>query len=190
MSVLPNKVAIFTGASSGIGDGTVNLFAKEGAKVVVAARRKLELDALVEEITHSGGHAAALTGDVKEESFAKALVELAMDRFGGLDVAFNDVGTTGEMGVTPAVSLIFTSTFVDHAVDLPGMSAYTASKAGLIGLTQALAFEFGPRGIRVNAVLPGGRDTPMGRAFANTPDALAFVHGLHALKRIAQHVRL
>jgi NAD(P)-dependent dehydrogenase (short-subunit alcohol dehydrogenase family) len=219
MSALSSKVAIVTGASSGIGYATAKLFAKEGAKVVVAARRQLELNALVEEIARSGGHAAALAGDVKEEAFAKALVELAIGRFGGLDVAFNNAGTTGEMGVTPSVSLagwentirtnltsaflgakyqlpamldrnggslIFTSTFVGHTVGLPGMAAYAASKAGLIGLTKALASEFGPKGIRVNAVLPGGTDTPMGRAFANTPDALAFVHGLHALKRIAQ----
>lgn len=219
MSALSNKVAIVTGASSGIGYATAKLFAHEGAKVVVAARRQAELDALVEEITYASGHAVALAGDVKDEAFAKALVGLAIGRFGGLDVAFNNAGTTGEMGATPAVSLaewentirtnltsaflgakyqlpamldrnggslIFTSTFVGHTVGLPGMAAYAASKAGLIGLTQALASEFGPQGIRVNALLPGGTDTPMGRAFANTPDALAFVHGLHALKRMAQ----
>lgn len=219
MSALSNKVAIVTGASSGIGYATAKLFAREGAKVIVAARRQPELNALVEEITHAGGHAVALAGDVKDEAYAKALVELAVDRFGGLDVAFNNAGTTGEMGATPAMSLaewentirtnltsaflgakyqlpamldrnggslIFTSTFVGHTVGLPGMAAYAASKAGLIGLTQALAAEFGPKGIRVNALLPGGTDTPMGRGFANTPDALAFVQGLHALKRMAQ----
>lgn len=219
MSALSNKVAIVTGASSGIGYATAKLFAREGAKVIVAARRQPELNALVEEITHAGGHAVALAGDVKDEAYAKALVELAVDRFGGLDVAFNNAGTTGEMGATPAMSLaewentirtnltsaflgakyqlpamldrnggslIFTSTFVGHTVGLPGMAAYAASKAGLIGLTQALASEFGPKGIRVNALLPGGTDTPMGRGFANTPDALAFVQGLHALKRMAQ----
>lgn len=219
MSALFNKVAIITGASSGIGYATAKLFAREGAKVVAAARRQPELDLLVEEITHAGGHVVALAGDVKDEAFAKALVELAIGRFGGLDVAFNNAGTTGEMGATPVVSLaewentirtnltsaflgakyqlpamldrsggslIFTSTFVGHTVGLPGMAAYAASKAGLIGLTQALASEFGPQGIRVNALLPGGTDTHMGRAFANTPDALAFVQGLHALKRMAQ----
>ena len=82
-------------------------------------------------------------------------------------------------------SLIFTSTFVGHTVGLPGLAAYASSKAGLIGFTQALAAEFGSRGIRVNALLPGGTDTPMGRTFANTPEALAFVQGLHALKRMA-----
>lgn len=218
MSALSNKIAIITGASSGIGYATAKLFAREGARVVAAARRQPELDALVEDITHAGGHAVALAGDVQNETFAKALVELAMDRFGGLDVAFNNAGTIGEMGATPDMplaewentvrtnltsaflgakyqipamldrnggALIFTSTFVGYTVGLPGMAAYAASKAGLIGLTQALAAEFGAKGIRVNALLPGGTDTPMGRAFASTPEALAYVQGLHALKRMA-----
>ena len=218
MTALSNKVAIITGASSGIGYATAKLFAREGARVVVAARRQPELDALVEEITQASGRAVALAGDVRDATFAQALVELAIDRFGGLDVAFNNAGTIGEMGATPDVSLsgwedtigtnltsaflgakyqlpamlarnggslIFTSTFVGYTIGLPGMAAYAASKAGLIGLAQALASEFGAKGIRVNALLPGGTDTPMGRAFANTPEALAFVEGLHALKRMA-----
>ena len=222
MSALPNKVAIVTGASSGIGYATAKLFAREGAKVVVAARRQAELDALVEEINQAGGHAIALAGDVKDATFAQALVELAKAQFGGLDVAFNNAGTIGEMGATrdvsrevslsewedtirtnltsafleakyqlPAMldrsggSLIFTSTFVGYTVGFPGTAAYAASKAGLIGLTQTLASEFSAKGIRVNALLPGGTDTPMGRIFANTPEALAFVQGLHALKRMA-----
>lgn len=218
MSSLSNKAAIVTGASSGIGYATAKLFAREGAKVVVAARRQPELDALVEEITQAGGHAVALAGDVKDETFAQALVELAKAQFGGLDVAFNNAGTLGKMGTTPDVSLaewedtirtnltsaflgakyqipamldrgggslIFTSTFVGYTVGFPGTAAYAASKAGLIGLTQTLATEFGAKGVRVNALLPGGTDTPMGRIFANTPETLAFVQGLHALKRMA-----
>ncbi len=218
MNALSNKVALVTGASSGIGYATAKLFASEGAKVVVAARRQRELDALVAEITQAGGQAIALAGDVQDEAYAQAVVELAIDRFGGLDVAFNNAGGIGAMGATPDVSLsewedtintnltsaflgakyqipamldrrggslIFTSTFVGYTVGLPSMAAYAASKAGLIGLTQALACEFGAQGVRVNALLPGGTDTPMGRAFANTPETLAFVQGLHALKRMA-----
>jgi NAD(P)-dependent dehydrogenase (short-subunit alcohol dehydrogenase family) len=83
-------------------------------------------------------------------------------------------------------SVIFTSTFVGYTVGLPGTAAYAASKSGLIGLTQALAAEFGPRGIRVNALLPGGTDTPMARAMNSTPKAWALVEGLHALKRVAK----
>jgi len=218
MAALSGKVALVAGASSGIGYATAKLFAREGAQVVVGARRQTALDALVEEIIQAGGRAVALPGDVKDEAYAKALVELATAQFGGLDVAFNNAGTMGEMGATPDISLsgweetmrtnltsaflgakyqipamlarrggslIFTSTFVGYTMGLPGAAAYAASKAGLIGLVQSLASEFGAKGIRVNALLPGGTDTPMGRAFANTPDTLVFVQGLHALKRIA-----
>jgi len=218
MGSLSEKVAIVTGASSGIGYATSKLFAKEGAKIVVAARRQTELNALVEEITQEGGHAIALAGDVRGENFAKALVELATGHFGGLDVAFNNAGTMEWMGDTrnvqlsewedtlntnltsaflgakhqlPALlergsgSLIFTSSFVGYTVGFPQTAAYSASKAGIIGLTQALATEFGSKGLRVNALLPGATDTPMGRAFANTPEILAFVEGLYALKRMA-----
>lgn len=218
MPILSDRVAIITGASSGIGHATAKLFAREGAKLVIGARRRPELDALVEEITGTDGHAVALAGDVRDENYAKALVECACTRFGGLDIAFNNAGTIGPMVATPEVtlpaweetvrtnltsaflgaksqipamlergggSLIFTSTFVGYTVGFPGIAAYAASKAGLIGLTQALAAEFGAHGIRVNALLPGGTDTAMGRAFANTPEALAFVSSLHALKRMA-----
>lgn len=98
MSLLSNKVAIITGASSGIGRASAILFAREGASVVVGARRQPELDTLVEEIRHEGGQAVSLAGDVKSETYARALVELAVGRFGGLDVAFNNAGTTGAPG--------------------------------------------------------------------------------------------
>lgn len=82
-------------------------------------------------------------------------------------------------------SVIFMSSFVGYTVGLPGMAAYAAGKAGLIGLARALASEFGSKGIRVNALVPGGTQTPMSRAFAHTPESVAFVQGLHALKRMA-----
>jgi len=218
MTALLNKVAIITGASSGIGYATAKLFALEGAKIVIAARRQKKLDDLVDEINQSGGHAIALAGDVKDEVYAKELVKLATGHFGGLDVSFNNAGTVGAMDATtdtsltewentlatnltaaflgakyqiPAMlerdngSIIFTSTFVGYTVGLPNMAAYAASKAGLIGLTKALATEFSPVGIRVNALLPGGTDTPMGRTFASTPEAIEFVNNLHAMKRMA-----
>src|SRR6202012_5576905 len=82
-------------------------------------------------------------------------------------------------------SVIFTSTFVGYTVAFPGVAAYAASKSGLIGLTQALAAEFGPRNIRVNAILPGAVDTAMYRGMNSTAEEQAFVTGLHALKRVA-----
>ncbi len=221
MTRLANKVAIVTGASSGIGHATARLFAREGARVVVTARRQAELDGLVGQIVAAGGQAVAVTGDAKDEAVAKRVVEAAQHHFGGLDIAFNNAGAIGETGPVQDVSLagwrdvldtnltsaflgakyqvpamiargggslVFTGSFVGYSAGMPGMAAYAASKAGLVGLTQVLAVELGTKGIRVNAILPGGTDTPA--SITNAPDAtaevLAFVENLHALKRMAR----
>lgn len=92
---LEGKVAVVTGASSGIGRATAKTFAEHGASVVVAARRESELRSLVDEIRTSGGNAQLLRGDVRDEEFARALVELAVDAFGGLDIAFNNAAALG-----------------------------------------------------------------------------------------------
>ena len=97
MGVLDNKVAIITGASSGIGRVAAKLFASEGAKVVVTSRRQAELGTLVKEIESFGGSAKAVVGDVRHEDLAQALTTTALDAFGGLDIAFNNAGSLGEM---------------------------------------------------------------------------------------------
>jgi NAD(P)-dependent dehydrogenase (short-subunit alcohol dehydrogenase family) len=219
MGRLQDKVALITGASAGIGWATAKLFAAEGAKLVVGARREAELADLATEIEAEGGHAVALAGDVRSEAYAKALVALAVEKFGRLDVAFNNAGTLGETGPSTEVSeagwndaiainltgsflgakhqitamvkhgggsIIFTSTFVGYSFAFPEVAAYAASKSGLIGLTQALAAEFGPRGVRVNAILPGAVETGMYRAMNDTADKQAFMTNLHALKRVAR----
>ncbi|OJH83184.1 SDR family oxidoreductase [Serratia marcescens] len=218
MNALNGKVAVIGGASSGIGRAAALLFARQGATLVLGARRERLLAELVEDIRREGGRALAVAGDVRDEAFAERLTATAVDEFGGLDIAFNNAGTLGPLGPSlarsasewrdvletnlssayysakyqiPAMqargagSVIFTSTFVGHTAAFPGTAAYAASKSGLIGLTQALAVEFGGHGIRVNALLPGGTDTAMGRQMSNTPAALAQVAQLHALKRLA-----
>jgi NAD(P)-dependent dehydrogenase (short-subunit alcohol dehydrogenase family) len=104
MNALQNKVALVTGASSGIGLATARLFAREGARVVVAARRQAELNALVDRIVTEGGEAVALAGDVCDEAYAEALVGLATTRYGGLDIAFNNAGTLGEVAPMPQLT--------------------------------------------------------------------------------------
>ena len=89
-------------ASSGIGRAAAKLFARAGAKVVVAARRKAELESLVGEIGDQCGSALAVAGDVSYEAFAKELVEGAEESYGHLDVAFNNAGIHGEEGPTTA----------------------------------------------------------------------------------------
>lgn len=84
-------------------------------------------------------------------------------------------------------SIVFTSSFVGHTVGLPGMAAYAAAKAGLIGMTQVLAAEHGPENIRINALLPGGTMTPMAGDDASFHEV---VRGLHALKRMAEPLEI
>lgn len=214
--LLNEKTIIVTGASSGIGAAAARLFAANGAKLVLGARRAGMLESIVEEIVSAGGDAVSLAGDVGDGTYAAALVELAEKRFGGLDGAFNNAGMVGEMGPLPDMTaenwhqvlntnltsgyfaakhqipalkkrgggaIVFTSTFVGHTAGFPGMSAYAASKAGLIGMTQVLAAEHGVDGIRVNALLPGGTKTAMA---PDDPQMLDFIGGLHALKRLAE----
>jgi len=217
MKLLKGKVAIVTGASSGIGRAAARLFAEHGANVVVAARRERKLTELVEEIVKNGGSAKALAGDVRSETYANALVDLAVREFGELNIAFNNAGILKEFVDTTSVSLedwndtiesnltsaflgakyqipamlnsggsiIFTSSFVGNTMGMPQMAAYAASKAGIVGLTKSLASEFGTKAIRVNALLPGGTDTPMGDVIGDTPEVVEFVKNLHALKRTA-----
>ncbi len=214
--LLENKTVIITGASSGIGAAAAKLFADEGAKLVLGARRTELLEKVTDEICSQGGEAVFLAGDVTEGRYAADLVLLAEKTFGRLDGAFNNAGITGDMGPVPEMaddnwhkvmsvnltsgfyaakhqipamrkygggSIVFTSSFVGHTIGLPGMGAYAAAKAGLIGLTQVLAVEHGTDKVRVNALLPGGTRTQMAGDDTATHD---WISGLHALKRMAE----
>jgi NAD(P)-dependent dehydrogenase (short-subunit alcohol dehydrogenase family) len=82
-------------------------------------------------------------------------------------------------------SVIFTATFVGHTAGFPGVAAYAVGTSGLIGLTQALAAEFGLCKVRVNSLLPGAVDTPVYREMNGSDETQAFITRLHALKRVA-----
>ncbi|QXV99947.1 MULTISPECIES: glucose 1-dehydrogenase [Rhodococcus] len=181
---LHGKVAVITGAASGIGEGTARRFVAEGACVVIADLQVSAGEALAAEL---GEAALFVRTDVTEESNIAAAVDAAVEQFGCLDVMFNNAGIMGAMGpiaklrsddvdITIAVNLRATLLGMKHAarVMIPrkqgvilstsspagvmggvGPHAYSATKAGIIGLTQSVAAELRPHGIRVNAVIPG-----------------------------------
>lgn len=217
---LKDKTIIITGASSGIGAAAAELFASEGANLVLGARRETELSLVAHRIADTGRKARFMAGDVSSEAYNKALVDLALSEFGRLDGAFNNAGTVGDMAAIPEMrsenwrrvvevnltsafyaakhqipamrdagegAIVFTSTFVGHTIGMPGMGAYGASKAGLIGLTQSLAVEHGPERIRINALLPGGTKTDLA---PQGEEARQWIAGLHALKRMAEPVEI
>lgn len=122
---LENKSILVTGASSGIDAAAALLFAAEGANVILGARRAAELETLTETIDRDNGKAVYLAGDVKDESYAGALVDLAIKEFGGLDGAFNNAGIVGTMGSIPDMKIGNWNDVM--AVNL--MAAFFAAKA-------------------------------------------------------------
>ncbi len=105
MKTLTNKVAIITGASSGIGKETALLFAEEGASLIIGARREEELKNITKEILFNKGKVKYLVGDVTDETYMKKLVELAVDTYGKLDIAFNNAGILGNLDEIESISL-------------------------------------------------------------------------------------
>lgn len=215
MALLDGKVALVTGASSGIGRAIALMFAEQGAALVLTARRGALLEAVAKEIRQSGGRAEFVTGDITQAETHEQLIEAATSRFGGLDIAINNAGIVGalkplaEMSLEewqttldtnleaaflgarsqiPAMlhrgggSIVFTSSFVGTSVGLPGMSAYGAAKAALMGLVKGITADYAAQGIRANALLPGGTDTDI----AGDQSTKDWAAGLHAMKRIAQ----
>lgn len=193
---LEGKVAIVTGAGSrgsGIGNGkaTAILFAREGARVLLADSELERAEETLAMIEDEGGVASTIQADVTSDDACKALVEAAVNRFGRLDILDNNVGNIIGEPVTEIdptewdalmalnlKSMMLTSRHaIPHMVESGGGSiinigsingvraaksvAYSASKAGVIGLTIAMAADHGRQGIRVNAISPGAVYTPM-----------------------------
>jgi NAD(P)-dependent dehydrogenase (short-subunit alcohol dehydrogenase family) len=188
VSSLDGRVALITGASSGIGAATARAFVREGARVALVARRPEPLDAVAGEL---GDAAIAIPADVADPDQVRDAVDRAEDRLGRLDIAVNSAGVAWPVALDkldPAawravIDVNLSGSFyiareaglrmarrgggdivnVGSELSVMGMSwyvAYCASKAGVLGLTRALAAELAPA-VRVNAICPGPVDTPM-----------------------------
>ena len=219
MTRLNGKVVLVTGGNSGMGRATAERLAREGAAVVVAARRKDLGDDVVEGIRREGGRALFVATDVTVEADVANAVATTVREFGRLDGAFNNSGggstfgpvqTLDGAGFRADVDLNLTSVFysVKHevpalldagggsivnnasnlgVVGMPHASPYVAAKHAVIGLTRAVALETAQLGVRVNALVTGGVDTPMFRAsMGATPEGEAFIAGQHPMNRVAQ----
>jgi NAD(P)-dependent dehydrogenase (short-subunit alcohol dehydrogenase family) len=195
---LEGKVAIITGAGSGMGLATAHLFHAEGAMVVLTDISGKEQQVAAE----LGENAVALTGDVSNAAHVAAVVELALRSFGGIDVLANIAGIPGKMVPLHETSVFLTMKMaLPHMIDrgggsivnvastaaligTPGLVAYAASKAGVAGLTKGAAVEYGKHNIRVNAVCPGVIKTPMyDSGIADNPGVVDYLMSLVPLGR-------
>jgi 3-oxoacyl-[acyl-carrier protein] reductase len=198
---LQDKVALITGAGSGIGRASAERFAAEGAQVAVVDLKGA--GETVAAIEAAGGEAIALTTDVADEDAVAAMAEVALERFGKVDVLMNNAGILDDYlpaADTPTAVWdrvlrvnLFAQFFTARAL-LPQMvergdgtiinvastaglnggnggAAYTTSKHAIIGFTRQLCFDYARQGIRCNVICPGAVETGMTKEIFASPDA-------------------
>lgn len=192
---LDGKVALITGAASGMGRAATVRFAREGARVIAC---DLDLDAVRESVAMAeaaGGRALAVRADVSQEAEVREAVRAGIKAYGKLDVLYNNAGIfpsadhsvvdtdetvwdkvlavnvkgvylvckhgIPELLAAGGGSVINVASFVALVGCSVPQDAYTASKGAVIALTKSLAVQFGPKGIRANAICPGPIETPL-----------------------------
>lgn len=212
MGRLEGRRAIVTGAASGIGRASAELFASEGAQVLAVDRPSADL-------TFDNPAIVALGQDISEDGAPAAIVAKAVEAFGGLDIVYNNAGVSGStpVGETSdeafdrqiAVNLraafrisreavphlvksgvgrlIFTASIMARHTD-NGLVAYSASKAGVVGMMRTFALELGRQGVTANAILPGAIATGMTAASFQRDEIAALWAKKAALKRLGQPI--
>jgi NAD(P)-dependent dehydrogenase (short-subunit alcohol dehydrogenase family) len=191
---LNNKIAVVTGAGSGIGRATAELFAREGAQVVVDDRYSERAEETVGRIKQAGGEALAVEADVSKREAVEAMIAQALAAYGRVDILVNNaaVGTgddilqIDEAAWDAGLAIVLKSVFLCSKAVLPtmigqksgaivniasvngltglGEEAYSAAKAGVINLTQNMALKYGRYNVRANVICPGTVQTPIWQA--------------------------
>ncbi|MGB6104560.1 MAG: SDR family oxidoreductase [Pusillimonas sp.] len=199
MGQLEGKVALITGAGSGFGEGTAKLYAREGAKVVIADLNEQAANRVASEI---GSSALALKGDVSKREDVQRMVDASVKEFGALDIVINNAAITHKnQPMLEVDEAMFDRMFdvnvksiyyMTHAVvpvmrkqgkgviinigstagirPRPGLTWYNASKGAVNVLSKSMAVELGPDNIRVNAICPVMGVTGMFELFMGLPD--------------------
>jgi NAD(P)-dependent dehydrogenase (short-subunit alcohol dehydrogenase family) len=206
---MSSPVVLITGALTGIGRAAALGFAKAGYRVVVSGRRADAGQALAAELNGLGAEAEFVRADVRREEEVRDLVDLAVARFGRLDVAVNNAGVEGTPGpVTDQTVDGYAAMFETNVLGTllrvmqaqgagsivnisstmgergaANMSLYTASKHAVEGLTKSAALEAASYGVRVNAVAPGPTDTAMLERLTGSPEKKAAFYAAVPLKR-------
>ncbi len=214
MKQLENKVAIVTGGASGIGKAIVELFVKEGAKVVISDLNDKLGNELINNLGE--GNVIFIKADSASPEDNKKIVEAAIENFGALHIAVNNAGIGGEAAAVADLSIegwkkvidinlngvfygmhyqipeiekaggsIINMASILGSVGFANSSAYVAAKHGVVGLTKAAGWEYATKGVRINAIGPGFISTPL---VDNAMDeaSLKFLETQHAFQRLGK----
>jgi NAD(P)-dependent dehydrogenase (short-subunit alcohol dehydrogenase family) len=218
--LLAGKVAFISGAGRGIGAAAARLFAREGAKVLLAARTEAQLKAVTDAIRAAGGTADYVTCDLADADSIRAAIDRTVELYGRLDVAFNNAAAGQQPGPLDTMSetdfdaiygvnlrgpwlsmvaevaairatagrgAIVNNSSIGSLRANPELPAYGAMKRAVNSLTQSAAVTYGPEGIRVNAIAPGGTLTEMIREWErSSPGVLERIASTSALRRAAE----